>query len=703
MAFTSHFANALNKRYHLDTFEIYDAGVLNAARRLIARHRAGESFDIEALDIPHRAFLAISEKLDTLGYNHVLSKPLAESLRRYVMESGGAFARAVKAKPVMIRMVVASEMPACHFQDGMTELACLGTSDIKIEGSSTINVRATPTGTATTSNAANVDAMFANVKGLHLWIRFESPTREEMDSLLGTMEDSLAMVIQSLGGAMSADDLKELIERLELEGVLTPAVLDLLNKVITLQEGIKSGVLTGDDLTTALDDIGALMADIQSANLAPDSLMQAILSTISSFPVSTALLAFLTEQGFQNMLADNDNAPAAENTALEVAEEFVVLLEDMASILKTGEIMIDDIAPEIMALMDELGGIESLLNKESHPVYAEKLADQLQVSADDTTAEIIYSAIIGFTDASINSLPPSISLKVQKFIKDHPVLLEEAVTSTILSQMNASFLKIDPQSDDAVSLASIIGIIQKDGFTALLNSSTEPLLSLQAVEILQAFEQDHPVAVNMMVDIKTIDTQIEEAVVTAEPELIKEVAPDNKPELPQHDKNPDNIDDTIEEDQRTITGHVLDCCKDLKLPPSSDSYEDRQAIQNIFTQQWGADGGKGPTSIAFEYNADTNEVAIFDDGIETTIAYDDFLKKVDDYAEAIKQKDDFEIREADLENFPPSPPKIDFDDLHIKPQFETATDPFQWDGPDFAIPSADSMDDAFGFSDFEMK
>lgn len=403
--------------------EISNTAVINAARQLIARHRGGQSFDIEALDVPHRALSAIAEKLEELGASYSLSSPLIEALRGYVMESGGAFARAVNAKPVMIRMAVSPEMPACRFDNGMTELACLGTNEAKVEGSSSINVRATPTGTATTSNSANVDAMFANVKGLHLWIRFESPTRADIDALLSTMESTLAGIAQSVGGAMGAEDLKKLMIQLEQDGSLTPALMDLISKVILLQEGMKTGGLSGDNLRAALADITSLMQDLQSNNLAPAALMQALMTSIAALPANQAILSFLTEQGFQNILADNDNNSADFVEAQNVSENLLAMLEDIASQIESGQIELSDLPPELAVLMDAIGGVEAILDQEGRTARLEALTEALVSENRALLAESIHSAIIALTDPeTIAMLPPSIADRVQDFMHDNPVL-----------------------------------------------------------------------------------------------------------------------------------------------------------------------------------------------------------------------------------------------------------------------------------------
>lgn len=478
--------------------EVNDAAILNAARQLIARHRAGHSFDIDALDVPHRALFSIAEKLEYSGAGHALSRPLIEALRRYVMESGGAFARAVNAKPVLVRMTVAPEMPSCRFKNGMTELACLGASEVKVEGSSSINVRATPTGTATTSNAANVDAMFANIKGLHLWIRFESPTREDMDALLSSMDVALAGIAQSIGGAMSAEDFKKLIEQLEQEGSLAPAVLALITKVIALQDRIKAGSLSADSLQEMLGEIGVLMKDIQSNNLAPAALIQAVMTSMADLPSNQAILSFLTEQGFQGTLADNDNIPAEVIEALKMGKELMALLEDIALQIQNREVSLEDLPPELANLIEAMGGIESLLDPESRGAHVQSLTEAFTNDEKDPLAEAVHAAVIALAAPEvIASLSLSLVARVQEFVQDHPAIMEMAVGATIMWNLKDVLQTMDVTSPEAIEFQKTIQLIKQDGFSVLLTDKVQASLPDHAVSIIRQFSNEHIEAVEI--------------------------------------------------------------------------------------------------------------------------------------------------------------------------------------------------------------
>lgn len=442
--------------------EIGDPAVRHAARHLVARHRAGQTFDISAFDVPHAALADISGRLEEAGVSHAMSEPLIAALRRYIMSTGGSFVRAVNAKPVVIRLMVGDRMPDRRFENGMTELACIGSSETRVEGASSINVRATPTGTAMTSNAADVDAMFANVRGTHLWVRFEAPTKQDLDGLMSSMDAALAGVAQSVGGVMDADGFKALLEKLEAEGALTPAVQSLIENLIALQEG--AGKLSADAVAEIVGNIAALIESAREMGLIPPELVQAVMTSMAELPENAAIADFLAEQGFESIAADNDNlspeqkleelmekiealqeiegldpetkeqiaelleqaqealdaenpdidavlavlaeglaelaanegvpqalfdsigevlpeiaslqetAASAEAMEMPQGERLLEILEDIAAKIEAGEIKPSDVAPEIMELIGDLGGVETLLDREGRETRIETLS-----------------------------------------------------------------------------------------------------------------------------------------------------------------------------------------------------------------------------------------------------------------------------------------------------------------------------------------
>ncbi|PZO88226.1 MAG: hypothetical protein DI626_02240 [Micavibrio aeruginosavorus] len=474
--------------------EINDPAVRLAARHLVTRHRSGQTFDISAFDVPHAALVSISEQLEEAGVSHAMSSPLIAGLRRYIMSTGGSFVRAVNAKPVVIRLMVGNRMPDRRFENGMTELSFIGSSEVRVEGASSINVRATPTGTATTSNAADVDAMFANVKGTHLWVRFEAPTKQDLDGLMTSMEAALAGAAQSLGGAMSAGDFKELLEKLQAEGALTPAAQSLIENLIALQEG--AGKLSADTIAEIVGNISALIESAKETGLIPPELVQAVMTSMAELPENAAIADFLAEQGFEAIVADNDNLlpeqkleelmekiealqdlegldpeiqdkiaelleqvqegldaenpdiqavlatlteglaelaanenvpqtlfdsigeilpeiaslkeDVANNAAMEMTqgEQLLEIIEDIASKIESGEMSPEDVAPELAELIEQMGGVDAILNKEGREARIETLSNAL--ASENSSLTLAIQAAMPVI-AEIKSLPAALA------------------------------------------------------------------------------------------------------------------------------------------------------------------------------------------------------------------------------------------------------------------------------------------------------
>lgn len=532
-----------------------DATLAYASQHLIVRHRMGQRFEIEALDIPHDALASIGEQLEEAGISHALSESFIGALRGYIMQNGGAFSRAANAKPVRIHMVVADRMPKSRFDNAMTELACLGPRQIKVEGATRVNVRATPSGTATSSNAADVDAMFSQVRGLFLWVRFEAPTKEDLDGLMSAMESALAGVAQSVGGAMGAADFKKLLETLQRDGAMTPAVTALVNKLIQLQQAMgKDGkiALPAAELATLLKDIGAMMDKAQGLIL-PALVDAAMRSMADMAAANPAVAEFLSERGYAPIAADNDNisveerldaimdkvaalaalegldpalaaelremlekaqadmkagdiTPAAMLDALgekltaiaargdipqalmdgigdvlpdiqslrdspdvngampdlAQGEALLALIEDIAAKIEKGEVDIDALPPEIKALIEKMGGVETFLQKEGREARIDALAEVIATKDASDLSMAAHAAVLALSNPdTIAGLPPAISALAEQFVADQPALVQQVAIQTALydnapqaADMSADATRVEPMALTAAGFAA---------------------------------------------------------------------------------------------------------------------------------------------------------------------------------------------------------------------------------------------------------
>lgn len=535
--------------------EVSDPSVARAAQHLIVRHRLGQRFEIEALDVPHAALASIGEQLEEAGLSHSLADPFIDALRRYIMKNGGAFSRAANAKPVRVHMIVADRMPKSRFDNAMTELACLGPREVKVEGATRVNVRATPSGTATSSNAADVDAMFAQVRGLFLWVRFEAPTKEDLDGLMNSVEATLAGVAQSVGGAMGAADFKKLLEILQKDGAITPDITALVGKLIKLQEMAgKDGkiALPAAELGALLKEIGALMDKGQG--LIPPALAEAVMRSMAEMSAAHPMIAeFLSERGFSPLLADNDNVsveerldaimekvaalatldgldpalaaelaeilqkaqadlktgeitPAAlldslsekltamaargdipqalmdgigavlpEIAALrdspEVAsampdlaqgEALLAMLEEIAAKIEKGEVDINALPPEMKALIEKMGGVEVLMQKEGREARIEALAEALATKQSTELSIAVQAAIVTMTQPdAILALPAPVQAIVENFVAQNPAVIERAAPHIAAPMADIAVPKTPEQKSDAGP------VVAKDGIAPL--------------------------------------------------------------------------------------------------------------------------------------------------------------------------------------------------------------------------------------------
>ncbi len=589
MALTQTLSRQIDDAPDTLALEVTDALASRAAQHLIVRHRLGQRFDIEALDIPHEALASIAAQLEEAGVSHAMADPLVDALRRYIMTNGGSFVRAANAKPVRINMVVADRMPKARFDQAVTELACLGAREVKVEGATRVNVRATPSGTSTSSNAADVDAMFANVRGLYLWIRFEAPTKEELDGMMSTVEAALAGAAQSMGGGMGAGELKKLLETLQKDGVLTPAIEGVINTLIKIQNGLgRDGAakLPAAAMDALVKELGALMDKAQAQGMMPPALLNAVTaSLVAAAPDHPSVAAFVAEKGFVDPLAGNDNITAAQRLetliekiealkatdgidpariaqlteivdkakadltsgdvpavavlealgaqlgemaargdvpqaladgiaavmpeiaalrdAPELAqgpaadpaqgEALLAVIEEIAAKIEKGEIDIKDVPPELQALMEKMGGVETILQKEGREARIQVLAEAIVGQGEPALAEAVQNAVLTMADPqAMASLPPEVQQTVQTFIADQPAIVEIAATQTVMREMRTALEGVDPASPAAAEIRQAIETLKTDGLAALIERAPQGVLPPAVLPVVQSFVKDHP-------------------------------------------------------------------------------------------------------------------------------------------------------------------------------------------------------------------
>lgn len=402
--------------------------VYSAAQTLIDYYRTYQKpVKLEAFDIPHDALISIAEQLDELGTAQIVKDTLLQALKDYVMSKGGSFARAANAKPIFIALNVADKKPAFKFDDGVTEMAAINGTSAQIEGASAVNVRLTATGTAMTSNAADVDKMFANAKGDKLWIQFEAPTKVALDGYLGEQQVVMAAVGEAMGGAMSAGELKEILQQLKDENLLNPEIIALLESMIEMrvlaeagltpetearvaelsekiaeliEQGLESGAIPSSFASGAVQSIQSLVETYGMQDVIPAEAIQSLETKIQ--------VAELTEK-LESVIADMDKETDADTiAALEEMIESIQGLEGQ-ELLDVLADMPDALAelPIPQAVAEKLADLVQAVENVSADVQArlpepDPLQDMANLAADD------IAALLQTLD-SLDDLPPQLA------------------------------------------------------------------------------------------------------------------------------------------------------------------------------------------------------------------------------------------------------------------------------------------------------
>ncbi len=221
--------------------EIQDALVYQAAEQIISRYQPtlkdSSPFMIEAFDVPHRALIEISEKLDVLGTGRILKSRLLSALKDYVVMNGGNFSRATGATPVRLAICVADKKPDAKFKEGVTEVAAIDGRGAMVEGVSNIAVRMTINGTSMTSNVADVDKIFSSVRGSKLWIVFESPSQNELEGWMNDQQVAMTAMVEAMGGQAGAEDIKKAVQDFaEKGGTMSPALEEITAGIIEAKQ-----------------------------------------------------------------------------------------------------------------------------------------------------------------------------------------------------------------------------------------------------------------------------------------------------------------------------------------------------------------------------------------------------------------------------------------------------------------------------------
>lgn len=525
--------------------------IYSAAQSLIDLHRRNpdQPVKIEIFDVPHDALVQVSEQLDELGASHHVRDALITALKDYVMSKGGSFARAANAKPVYIAIQVADSKPESKFEQGVTEIAAVDGMTSRVEGASAINVRLTNTGTAMTSNVADVDRMFAGVKGDKLWIQFEAPTKQELAGLLNQQELALAAVGETIGGAISAAELEDVLQKLQDEGLVTAEIVTLLESMIEVRALVEAGVdstskpriaelsqkiseLIKSGLETGGIPVFLAKGAVQSIETLVDTHnLQEIIPVHEIAELSTQVkLVEITQkvEGLIEMVGPDDVAT-------------IEALESVVEVIKSTDVeQVSDIVSEVSAVIADLdlpeAALETVTNieqivstiKQDMPVSD---TTALEVKADLAAEDLVE--LLQSLDA-IEDLPPELQAQLAK-IEEAGFPIAEITADQVAQALTG---KATPELNDAIQhvvLALNDPAIQKALPQPVLNT-TNAFLSTNAVVVeavaIQAIMTDMSAALDsgkltaeQAEVIQTVLTKLEggEGLTSIAPETLKEI------------------------------------------------------------------------------------------------------------------------------------------------------------------------------------
>jgi hypothetical protein len=432
---------AQDRREHNTQDKITNPRVYAAAQSIINYHhdtkRNGGTFRIEAFDVPHDALVDVAEQLDALGATHAVKITLLDALKDYVMSKGGSFARSSNAKPIYIALEVGGKKPEYRFEDGQVEMAAIDGMSAIVEGASMINVRLTTSGTAMTTNQADVDRMFAHVKGDKLWIQFEAPSKEELDGLMSEQQVALAAIGETIGGAVSAEELKTILEDMQNDGLVTPEIIALLENMIEMRVLAEAGVTaeTEPRLRELMDIIAEQLKTGVAEGSIPVTLGQGVIESLSSLAETQGLVQIVTPE----LMAD-----------IAQAIDVAALVEKLESVIETLDPETE--ADSIAALEETIEAVQNLEGQD--------LAEAL-VEVGDTVAMIDMPETVAAEIAEIVAVAEALSAEIIAHLPE-----PDAMTSAMelaAAEIVEVLQQLDDLDDLPLELASLIEDLTAEG------------------------------------------------------------------------------------------------------------------------------------------------------------------------------------------------------------------------------------------------
>lgn len=280
--------------------------VTRGAERLISYHKSGEPVVIKSWGTTENVFQEVTSGLMAYGYSRVIAEDMAEQLVNHALEHANVFKGRHQTNIIGVKLEVSETDPEAQFETGSIETHRIDgqSKSAEVAGSSGQEVRLTATGTATTSNRAEVGNIFASVRQWSLWLKFEAPDKQELKGIAQNMAMQ-AMSGMALG-EIAPEEMQQILQRLETlgqEGLLPSEMLSILH---SMQEMSVLAQQTPSPETQAhlqilSDKISeSLITGIEEGSL-PADMGKMIIQSLSDFAQTYNLSEVMTPETLKTM------------------------------------------------------------------------------------------------------------------------------------------------------------------------------------------------------------------------------------------------------------------------------------------------------------------------------------------------------------------------------------------------------------------
>ncbi|MCI5060990.1 MAG: hypothetical protein MRY79_07960 [Alphaproteobacteria bacterium] len=424
--------------------------VRQAAWGLVEHHRKGHKVEIRSRGTIDHVLDDLSTQFLAFGTSRVIAHKLAQALVDEALAHANGFSSKVHQKYIAVSALVAEQFnPEMYqFETGHTEVIVIDKNHADLAGSAGQEVRLTANGTATTSNRADVDQIFASVKKWALYIVHEAPGKQELDGIEAAQEAAMAAIAAELGGMPGIEGLAAIIDQLEELGLLTPELQEMVEKLAALQN------LAGGELTAEIEaQIAELSADII------DSIHQAVEQGTISPVLLKGMTDFISSVVEAYGLSDIVNVSALSEVIREVS---------VAQLVEKLEKIGEDLSPEERETLEQM--VEALVDAQGAEIVSQLAEIQEFLQSTDLPPALLES--LGADMAEVSSavietllLAEKIQVLAEMGAEDLMALIEELTQSDALPPELQEI--IDQLDIENLSVADIVEALSGAGDPAI--------------------------------------------------------------------------------------------------------------------------------------------------------------------------------------------------------------------------------------------